>query len=132
MLERKSERIESITSGSTGTMAIYDLSKTGISCFYAKPKEKNCFVVIKINDLLLRAKVIYCQQRKSDFRLGLQFWNILPERQLKLNEIVDKYSKGVPISCSLLEDTAHEKPEGTQQDTKRIVTERTQKEAKKK
>ena len=122
MLERKSERIEFITPDGSREMPIYDLSKTGVSCFHSKLKEKNSFVVVKINNLLLRAKVIYCQQRKHDYRLGLQFWNILPERQVKLNELVDKYSKGVPISCTIVEDKTEDKPEGSHQDTKRIIT----------
>ena len=114
MLERKSERIESITPHGSGEMPIYDLSKTGISCFHAEAKTKNSFVVVKINDLLLRAKVIYCQKRDKDYRLGLQFWNILPERQVKLNELVEKYSKGVPVSCKIIE----EKDQVSRQDVK--------------
>ena len=118
MFERKSERIEFITPGGSEQMPIYDLSKTGVSCFSPKPKDKNCFVVVKINDLLLRAKVIYCQKREKEYRLGLQFWNVLPERQVKLNDLVDKYSKGVPVNCTIVEDSH----QGSQQDTKKIIT----------
>ncbi len=131
MLERKSERIEFIAPGGSEQTAVYDLSKTGVSFFHAKPKEKNSFVIVKINELLLRAKVIYCQQRENDYRLGLQFWNILPERQLKLNEIVDRYSKGVPIKCALVEEKEIKKTEETPQDTKRIITKDMKKEVKK-
>lgn len=123
MLERKSERIESISDDGTERKTIYDLSKTGVSCFYSKQKGKNSFVVIKINDLLLRAKVIYCQKREKDYRLGLQFWNVLPERQVKLNDLVDKYSKGVPVHCSIIEETS----QGSHQDTKKIITKNIQK-----
>lgn len=122
MLERKSERIEFITPGGSEQMPIYDLSKTGVSCYHSNPKGKNSFVIVKINDLLLRAKVIYCQQHENEYRLGLQFWNILPERQLKLNEIVEKYSKGVPVKCSVIEEKHAEKAEDASQDTKRIIT----------
>ncbi len=104
MLERKSERIELISPNETDEKPLYDLSKTGVCCYYSQPKEKNSFVTIKINELILRAKVIYCQKCKNNFRLGLQFWNVAPERQMKLNELVEKYSKGVPIFCKIIRD----------------------------
>ncbi len=122
MFERKSERVEFLASDSVKQMPIYDLSKTGVSCYYSEIKEKNSFVVVKINDLLLRAKVIYCKKREKDYRLGLQFWNILPERQIKLNELVEKYSKGVPINCTIVEDKSRGRSENSPQETKRIVT----------
>lgn len=104
MFTRKSERIELISLDGTEVMPLYDLSKTGVSCFHSESKEKNSFVVVKINDLLLRAKVAYCQKREKDYRLGLQFWNVLPERQVKLNNLVEMYSKGVPVSCIIVGD----------------------------
>lgn len=124
MLERKSERIESISPNGLGEKPLYDLSKTGLSCFHSEAKAKNSYVVVKINDILLRAKVIYCQKRERDYRLGLQFWNILPERQVKLNELVEKYSKGVPVSCKIIEDKNQgpgEDAKSTQRETKRII-----------
>jgi len=133
MLERKSERIESISPFGSGEMSLYDLSKTGMSCFHPEPKEKNSFVVVKINDLLLRAKVIYCQKREKDYRLGLQFWNILPERQVKLNDLVEKYSKGVPVTCKIIEDKDQDSKQdvrGTPRDTKRVITKNITKERK--
>jgi len=117
MLERKSERIESITPDGSQDTTPCDLSKTGISCFHTEPRDKSSFVVVKINDLLLRAKVIYCQKREKDYRLGLQFWNILPERQAKLNELVENYSRGVPITCEIIQDAAKTE----QQSTKKII-----------
>lgn len=109
MQERKSERVEMITSTGSSDASLCDLSRTGVSCFHNKSKEKESFVVVKVNDLSLRAKVAYCQERKTDFRLGLQFWNILPEIQKKLNILVEKYSKGIPVSCSVIDDVSKDK-----------------------
>jgi hypothetical protein len=120
--ERKSERVEFIAVDQARTNQIYDLSRTGVSCFHTEAKEKNSFVVVKINNLLLRAKVIYCQKRESDYRLGLQFWNILPERQAALNEMVDGYSRGVPIACSLVDEKKSENGDTQGQETKKIET----------
>lgn len=109
MLERKSDRIEMITPSGAKQTPLYDLSKTGVSCLHSEPKVKNNFVMVKINDLVLKAKVVYCQKRKDDYRLGLQFWNVLPERQEKLNRIVESYSRGVPASCSIVEEADNSK-----------------------
>jgi hypothetical protein len=109
MLERKSDRIEMITPSGAKVTPLYDLSKTGVSCLHSEPKVKNNFVMVKINDIVLKAKVVYCQKREKDYRLGLQFWNVLPERQEKLNTIVESYSRGVPVSCSIVEETDNSK-----------------------
>lgn len=105
MLERKSDRIEMITPTGAQESPLYDLSKTGVSCFHSVPKSKNNFVMVKVNNLLLKAKVVHCQKRKSNYRLGLQFWNVLPEVQEKLNVLVESYSRGVPVSCSIEEES---------------------------
>ncbi|MGD9202526.1 MAG: PilZ domain-containing protein [Chitinispirillia bacterium] len=109
MLERKNERIEFISSIDDPKMSLFDLSESGVGCYYSKAREKNSFILVKINDLSLRARVIYCTKRKDDYRLGLQFWNILPEKQEKLNEIVNQYSKGVPVSCRIEENENRDK-----------------------
>lgn len=103
MLERKNERIEFISPNDTEEMSFFDLSESGVGCYHSKSIEKNSFILVKINDLSLRAKVVYCTKRKNDYRVGLQFWNILPERQDKLNKIVNQYSKGVPVSCQIVD-----------------------------
>mgnify|MGYP003565296773 CR=1 FL=1 len=109
MLERKNERIEFITSRDNEKMSFFDLSESGVGCYHSKGKEKSSFILVKINDLSLRARVIYCTKRKDDYRIGLQFWNILPEKQEKLNSIVNQYSKGVPVSCQIEEDGNRDK-----------------------
>ncbi len=109
MQERKSERVEMITPTGSET-PLYDLSKTGVSCYYPKPKVKNNFIMVQINTLSIKAKVIYCQKRTEDYRLGLQFWNVLPELQEKLNKVVESYSRGVPITFSIVEEEKKAEP----------------------
>ncbi len=104
MLERKCERIELINSFGAEELSLYDLSKTGICCYHSEPKLKNTIVEIRINNLKLPAKIIYCQKRRNGYRLGLQFLKILPNIQEKLNTIVDNYSRGIPVTCNIIED----------------------------
>lgn len=104
MMERKNERIESLNPIGAEDLILHDLSSTGVSCLHTVEKQPNSVVTVKINDLVLEAKVVYCQKRKEDVRLGLNFINVSPENQKKLNDIVEKFSKGIPVSCSVIED----------------------------
>lgn len=104
MIERKNDRVELITPTDSKETSLFDLSSSGIGCFYGKAKEKGSYVKVKINDLSFRAKVAYCIKRKDNYRLGLQFWNILPERQKSLTDMVEKYSRGIPLSCEIIEE----------------------------
>lgn len=106
--KRKSERIEYISPGGMEEMTIFDLSNTGACCYHDQPKEKGAFVIVKVNDLSIRAKVAYCAKREDGYRLGVQFWNLSFDKQKKLNYIVEAYSKGVPIRGEIVDDMGEE------------------------
>ncbi len=101
---RRSERIEFVAPDEQ--RKLFDLSTTGACCLHAGAYEKNDFVKVAVNDLLLRAKVAYCQQRSDGYRIGIQFWNVTEEQQRALDTLVDAYSKGVPVVCKISEDKA--------------------------
>jgi c-di-GMP-binding flagellar brake protein YcgR len=103
MKDRTSERIEYINLGESDEGSLFDLSTTG-ACWHSKKRvEKDAVVSLKINELILKAKVVYCRERSDGFRLGLQFLNISAEQQKKLNECVDAFSRGVSITCGVIE-----------------------------
>jgi len=101
MQDRASERIEFLNLDNGNEPTLYDLSKTGACCFCAQKKENGAIVRVVVNTLALPAKVVYCQNRTSGFRLGLQFTNVSTEQQVTLNDLVDKFSRGVPLTCSI-------------------------------
>jgi hypothetical protein len=101
---RRSDRIQFIAPSHQAS-SLFDLSTTGACCLHTQACEKNDFVKAVINDLRLRAKVIYSQKRADGYRIGLQFWNVTPEKQAKLDALVDAYSKGVPVTCRISEDS---------------------------
>jgi hypothetical protein len=103
MKDRASERIEFINLNGANEPALFDLSKTGVCCFSAKKKEKDGVATVRLNDMALKAKVIYCQDRTDGFRLGMQFQSVTADQQKKLDELVDKFSRGVPIACTVEE-----------------------------
>lgn len=101
MQERKSDRVEFIAPHGSGERILFDLSRTGAGCYHSTYREPGSFVVLQMNDLALRAKVVHCLKRQRDYRLGLEFCSALPEQRKRLDELVEKYSKGVPVRCEV-------------------------------
>jgi hypothetical protein len=104
MQDRVSDRIENLNFEEAGDKSFFDLSTTGVCCFHTKRLVKDSFVSIKINDLVLKARIVYCQDRQDGFRLGMQFSNVSGQQQKQLNESVDKFSRGVPIACGIVDE----------------------------
>lgn len=103
MKDRASERIEFINLNAANEPALFDLSKTGVCCYFSKKKDKDSIVSVRFNDLTVKAKIIYCQDRTDGYRLGMQFLALTADQQKRLDELVDKFSRGVPISCNVEE-----------------------------
>jgi hypothetical protein len=53
--------------------------------------------------------VAYCQERDEGFRVGLEFWNISADKKKMIGEFVEGYSRGVPVTCSVVEHSETEK-----------------------
>lgn len=102
MKERGSDRIEFLNSNGSGEL--FDLSCTGVAFLYSNRKTAGEMVNVQINDLKVQAKVIYCQERTDGYRLGLHFENMNSSSIKSMNELVEKFSKGVPISCRVTEN----------------------------
>jgi len=103
MLERTSERIEYINLDGEEAKSLFDLSTTGVSCLFKRKLAGDAVVSVKINDLVLKARVVYCQDRRDGFRLGLQFVEVSGEKQKTLNDRVEKFSRGVAIACAIVD-----------------------------
>jgi len=103
MHERSSERIEFISADAAGNEPFFDLSTTGVCCHCRKNFAQDAVVSLKINELTLKAKVVYSQQRTDGYRLGLQFVNVTAEQQKTLNDCVDKFSRGVMVTCGIVD-----------------------------
>jgi hypothetical protein len=103
MQDRASERIEFLNLNGANEPTLFDLSKTGVCCRHNAKKNKDSILMVVINDLRINARVIYCQERDAGFRLGMHFEGVTPDQQKKLGDLVDKFSRGVPISCRVEE-----------------------------
>jgi hypothetical protein len=105
MQDRASERIEFLNLNGTNEPTLFDLSKTGVCCGHSVKKAKDSVLTVVINSLRIKARVIYCQERSPGFRLGMHFEGVTPDQQRALSDLVDKFSRGVPISCRVEEQT---------------------------
>jgi hypothetical protein len=100
--ERNGERIHNLDINETGTFI--DLSTSGVAMLLPVAKEKGREVIVCINDLKIKSKVIYCCAKGKKFRVGLHFQNVSSEMCENLSDLIDKFSRGVPVNC-ILEDT---------------------------
>jgi hypothetical protein len=103
MHERTSERIEYVNVDATADKSFFDLSATGVCCHFDRRLSTDAVVSVKINDAVFKARVIYCLERKDGFRLGLQFTDVAKDQQKKLNDNVEKFSRGVTLSCAIID-----------------------------
>lgn len=104
MKERASERIEFLNSDVSGAVSLFDLSKTGVACLFEKSLKEGATVRVELNDMLLSATVVYSQQRTDGYRLGLHFQNVPSDKQKKIDELVESFSRGMPIKCQIAQD----------------------------
>jgi hypothetical protein len=108
-LPRESERIEMLSPLGEEKIVLFDLSKGGACCLHDKIKPIGSSIHMTVNDLSLRAKGVYCQERKDGARLGVQFLDGSPAQQKVLGELVEKFSRGVPLKCVVTDEPAAKK-----------------------
>ncbi len=97
---RISERIQHISADSENPR-FFDLSTSGVCCLHTKELKPGSTVSVEVGDLSLKAKVVHCTERTDGFRIGLQFAGVDTKKQKLLEELVEKYSRGVPVLCGI-------------------------------
>lgn len=107
MKMRSNERIEFIDPAGDDSRTLFDLSKGGACCLYPRTVERGAFVKVTLDQLEVRARVSYAVERKDGYRIGLQFWNVSGAQQKQLEELVESFSRGVPVACKVDPDSAH-------------------------
>lgn len=98
--KRQSERIQML-GGDDDEQTLIDLSKGGVCCYHDRMLKKGDTVAVTIRGLTVDAKVIFCARRSIGFRLGLQFLNVGSSAQNQINELVERFSRGVPLDCAV-------------------------------
>jgi c-di-GMP-binding flagellar brake protein YcgR len=98
---RTSERIEYVDPDDS-RRELFDLSKGGACCLFDKQLDRGAIVKVQVETLELQARVSYSIQRTDGYRMGLQFWNITGAQQKHLDELVERFSRGVPVRCHVM------------------------------
>jgi hypothetical protein len=100
--ERASERIELLGMDDGAKKALVDLSTTGVAFIHPVEAKRGTKMKVKIKEYVIDAVVIYCRQRADDYRLGMEFRNVPPDVQKGLKNLVDDFSRGVPLTCEVV------------------------------
>lgn len=103
MKERAQERVEYLHADESVKRSVADLSATGAALIYQKELKKGTRIRMKIKDQEIDAVVVYCRQHATDYRVGLQFMNMAGSVQNLIKNMVDEFSRGVPLTCEILE-----------------------------
>jgi hypothetical protein len=103
MKDRINERIEMLNQDEKAKKALLDLSVTGAAFLLPAEEKKGTRISVKIKEYALEAVVVYCSERSDGFRVGIQFQGIPDHVQKALKVMVDEFSRGVPLSCEVME-----------------------------
>ncbi|MFH0921638.1 MAG: PilZ domain-containing protein [Fibrobacterota bacterium] len=97
---RKAERITHLTP-EMGLLT--DISETGASLRLTAPTTSGTIVKLELTSmgrvLPVQAKIVHVRQGAK--QAGIEFINMTAEQKQKIAEMVDDYSRGVPISARL-------------------------------
>jgi c-di-GMP-binding flagellar brake protein YcgR len=102
MIERGSERVEYLNPDERHRKALLDVSITGAAFVHPQGEKIGTKMVVKIKEHELNATVVYSQERAEGFRIGVHFQNVSFSVQKDLKNIVDEFSRGVPMFCEII------------------------------
>lgn len=105
MKERGNERIELLSASDSVKNTLIDLSFSGAAMNCPNELAKNAKVWVKIRDYAISATVIYCQGRAAGYRVGIHFVNVAPDVQKALKILVEEFSRGVPVTFEIIEQS---------------------------
>lgn len=103
MKERNGERVLNISNG-----ILIDLSTSGIALLLDEPEETGHILTVRLNDLKLNVRVIYSQKKENKFRVGMQFEKTDADLEAKLKDIIERFSRGIPLISSIEEESPKE------------------------
>lgn len=97
---RRADRVEHL-GADPEKPEFFDLSTTGVCCHSARRHDKDSVVKVQVGELSVRGRVVYCMERTDGFRIGLHFVEQTPEARKAMEDVVEKYSRGVPLKCGI-------------------------------
>ncbi|MCU0610105.1 MAG: PilZ domain-containing protein [Chitinispirillaceae bacterium] len=109
MQSRGSDRIEYLGGKGTGeNWKLLDLSATGAAFICPTELSRGSRITVRINGHRIAATVIHTSEMAGDFcfRIGLRFENVPAEDKKWLADLVEEFSRGVPLACEIVDQNA--------------------------
>jgi len=100
--QRQHERIHKLSSGQEEYGQLFDLSASGMCCLLQNRLSPGDLITVVVDTLRLSAEVVYTRIRQNGFRTGLHFLSTDATTRRKLNETVERFSRGVAIPCRIV------------------------------
>lgn len=102
MTVRNGERIQNLNFNETGI--IIDFSTSGIAILASKERPKDSVLTVVLNENRIKTKVIYSMASDDKFRVGMQFIDADADSESIISDLVEKFSKGISIICSIADE----------------------------
>ncbi len=101
---RRAERIQHLT---TDDDLISDVSETGICLKVNEAVSQSSLLSIELsssqNTIIVKARVVYSKPAgKTGFNIGLQYVDLIEKQKEVIFDMVDSFSKGVPIRAKIV------------------------------
>lgn len=102
--ERANDRVEILNAkvNQNTESSLLDLSISGAAFHSNNGYKIGSDVNVSVGSLELKAQVVYSNERSDGFRIGLHFGGLDSSQKQELQNLVEKFSKGVPLTGSIL------------------------------
>lgn len=101
--KRASERVQLLNAPQS---SLIDLSEGGACCMVAHKRERDDELTVVLDGLRLKARVVFARELSDAFRTGVQFYALSDENLEQLRKLIDLFSRGVPVSCTVTSEQA--------------------------
>jgi hypothetical protein len=109
MLKRKeyrdNERIEHLRHPLDESQGVYDFSESGIGLYLGHSLLKDDIRAINFKysekTLTLKVQVMHCSTYGNKYKIGFQYLAMEKEISQQLREMVNQYSRGVPLKINI-------------------------------
>jgi hypothetical protein len=101
--KRATERIQLLNAPQS---SLIDLSEGGACCMVAHKGERDDALTVVLDGLHLKARVVFARESSDAFRTGVQFYALSDDTLEQLRKMIDHFSRGVSVSCTVTPEHA--------------------------
>ncbi|MBF0432879.1 MAG: PilZ domain-containing protein [Fibrobacteria bacterium] len=98
MVEKRSDRVEFLKPTDKIDMGLVDLSESGVAILHPNVETKGAWGLVTINELTVKAQIVYCAEIVGAYKIGLHFEEIPADKKLILKGLVNEFSRGTSLN----------------------------------